>query len=587
MFVIGFTKKFSYMTLIKIILCAALFFATESAFAATLSLTPATGVYTSGTTFTARVMVNTSGEVINAADGTLTFNPKEITVVGVSKGTIFNLWTAEPSYSNAQGTITFSGGSPTGYTGSNGTVINITFRAHTAGSPRVSFSGGSVLAADGKGTNVLTKMNGGSYTIAAAGSTPEPEEIEYVAPANTPDAPKVQSATHPDTAKWYTERTAELSWELPSGVIAVRTLLDESPSSIPTKVYDSPISSLSLSDLEEGVSYFHIQFKNADGWGKVTHYRLAVDTQKPLSFEIALLEHADLSNPIQTLQLKAQDEASKVRRFLIQLDGAEPYEYSDTSGSSTVQLQTLQPGHHSVIIEAFDEAGNSVISTFSFDILAFDKPQFTEYPSEINEQVIPVIKGITRPDAKVKVTLMQTGLGVSTASAAKEYEIQSGANGEFVFIPDGRLSLGVYELTAVAFDQYGAQSDVSEPIRIAVQQPGYIKLGTFMVSVLSIVVPLFALSALLIFGTWFLLIRIRNLKKGVTRETKEALAILGTEFDALRSQLSTQKAALENGRKTKKLTKAEAELFDTLSSALSSSLKRVEKEIGDVEDLVD
>ena len=568
-------------TYIKLVIIGLLLFCGVTVHAATLSLTPGTGVYTAGSTFTARVVVNTSGDPINAADGTLSFNPKEITVVGVSKGSIFTLWTAEPSYSNANGTITFSGGSPTGYTGSNGTVISVTFKVNSAGSPRVNFSDGSVLAADGKGTNVLTAMNGGAYTISAADVVPEPETIEYIAPANTPSAPIIESSTHPDSTAWYTQKTASLRWKLPEGVTAVRTLLDEHSGSIPTKVYDTPINEITIDDLEEGVSYFHIQFKNAEGWGKVAHYRLAVDTQKPTAFEIALPEQADLSNPIQTLLLKTEDATSKVKRFLVQLDGKDPYEFIDETGSSTLTLPSLEPGHHTAIIEAFDEAGNSIISTFSFSILAFDKPQFTEYPSEINEQVIPVIKGITRPNAKVRVTLAPVG------AAAKYYEVMSGANGEFVFSPEARLPLGVYELTAVAIDQYGAQSDVSDTIRIAVQQPGFIQLGGLLVSVLSVIVPLAALCALLFLLGTYLLARMRSLKRGVSREAQEATAMLASEFSKLQKELAAQKAQLEGARKTKKLTKAESTLFETLAQALQASQKRVEKEIGDVEDLVD
>jgi hypothetical protein len=571
----------SIATLLKILFVFSLFTIAISAHAATLSLTPDTGVYTAGNTFSARVVVNTGGDSINAADGTLSFNPQEITVVSVTKGSIFNLWTAEPTFSNSNGTISFSGGSPTGYKGSGGTVISITFRAKAAGAPKVSFKSGSVLAADGRGTNVLTSMNGGSYTIAAAGTTPEPEEIEYVAPANTPAAPKIESSTHPDSSKWYTLKTAELSWSVPSGVTAVRTLLDESPSGVPTKVYDTPINSITLPDLDEGVSYFHIQFKNADGWGKVAHYRLAVDTEKPSRFDIALSEGADLSNPVQTLVFTTEDSGSKVKRFLVQLDGGEPFELIDETGSSTFALPSLAPGHHTTIIEAFDEAGNSIISTFSFGILAFDKPQFTEYPSEINEEVIPVIKGITRPNSKVQVTMTKVGASPET------YDVQSGENGEFVFIPNGRLTQGVYELTAVAIDQYGAQSDISDMVKIAVQEPGFIRLGGFLVSVLSVVMPLLALTALLIFGVWFLLIRMRLLKRGVGREAEEALSMLRSEFASLEKELENQKEVLLSARKTKKLTKAEADLIETLRGALSASKKKVEKEIGDVEDLVD
>ncbi len=58
-------------------------------------------------------------------------------------------------------------------------------------------------------------------------------------------------------------------------------------------------------------------------------------------------------------------------------------------------------------------------------------------------------------------------------------------------------------------------------------------------------------------------------------------------FASLRAELTHQKGILESGRKTKKLTKAEADLFDVLTSALKNSEKRVQKEITDVEDLVE
>src|SRR3990167_2971187 len=157
--------------------------------AATLSLSPSTGVYTTGSTFTARVIVNTEGKPINAAEGTVKFNPAEITVVSVNRtGSIFNLWVTEPTFSNSAGTISFSGGMPSGYTGSAGTIFNITFRTTNASNAKVNITNGSVLANDGMGTNVLSSMNGGSYTISAASVSPAPEVVEYVAPANTTGA---------------------------------------------------------------------------------------------------------------------------------------------------------------------------------------------------------------------------------------------------------------------------------------------------------------------------------------------------------------------------------------------------------------
>lgn len=570
------------------VLCICFFSFAQVALAATLSVSPATGVYTAGQTFSVKIVVNTSGSAINAADGTLKFNPSEVSVVSVAKGSIFGLWTADPAFSNTAGTITFSGGSPTGYTGAAGTVISATLRAKTAGSPKLSFSSGSVLAADGRGTNVLTKMNGGAYTISAEASSPDAEVIvEYVPPANTPSAPVVTSTTHPDTSKWYTSKTAELVWRLPSGVTAMRTLLDGNGVSVPTKVYDTPTTAITLRDLSEGVQYFHLQFKNEDGWGKVTHYKLATDGEKPASFDIVLADGSDVSNPQQTLSLKVVDASSKVRRFRIQIDGTDAFEFIDEQGSATVKLPALEPGHHTTIIEAFDEAGNSIVSSFSFDITAFEKPRFTEFPYEINEQVIPVIKGVSKPRAKVEVSLTKLGLGVAETEAVTRKEVTANDSGEFVFIPDGKLTLGVYELTAFATDEHGARSEVSDPITVAVQQPGYLKIGTMVISFLSVLIPLFALSALLIFLVWFGYMRLRSLKKGVSREAREAHKMLSGEFAKLKVVIADERETLLGLRKTKKLTKAEDELFKALEEAMGASEKRVQKEIVDVESLVE
>lgn len=564
--------------LFVLLMSATVFFVSAAlAHAASLGLTPATGVYQAGGTFTVNVFVNTNGQAVNAAEGTLNFNPNQLSVVSVNRSSsIFNLWVTEPTFSNSAGTVSFSGGLPSGYTGSRGTIMSVTFRAAGAGTARVSFGQGSVLANDGRGTNVLTAMNGGSYTIQAQSAAPEPEIIEYVAPANTPAAPVITSSTHGDPDAWHSETTAELSWTLPAGVTAVRTLLNDNPTSVPTRVYEDPISSITLEDLEQGVQYFHLQFQNADGWGRVTHYRLAVDSERPTALEISLPEDADLANPIQTLVLTAEDATSEVLRFSVKVDDAGPYEFIKRTATSTLTLEPLDPGYHSIIIEAFDEAGNSTISTFSFTILSFDRPIFTEYPTEINEEVIPVIKGLTRPNATVDVILRRVG------GEPSMYTVTSDDEGVFTFIPEGTFTSGVYELTAQATDAYGAQSEVSGPIRIAVQQPGYLRIGSVLISVLSVIVPLILLVFALIIGTWYLFVYLRRFRKRVRVESAEALEILHREFSNLQNTLRNQEAALQESRKTKKLTKAESEVIETLDRALQQSQRTVEKEIEDV-----
>lgn len=571
-----------YKFLLSILIAfASLFILPKLSLAATLSVSPATGVYSAGSTFSARVIVNTTGQSINAAEGTLTFNPQELTVVSVDRaGSIFNLWVTEPAFSNTAGTINFSGGMPSGYIGASGSIFNVTFRTKTANTARVSLADGSVLANDGKGTNVLTSMGGGTYTIQAPSTSPTPEVIEYVAPANTPAAPKVSSGTHSDSSLWYTKKVADLSWDLPSGITSVRTLLDKSAASVPTKVYDNPIKNINLTDLPEGVSYFHVQFKNADGWGKITHYRIAVDSVKPESFEISLAEKSDLANPSQTLALNAKDETSGVNRYMVRVDNSDAYEYLDKEDSGLITLAALPPGYHSVSIEAFDKAGNSIIQNFSFTTTAFSKPLFTEYPSELNENVIPVIRGTTRPNAKVEVSVTKVG------SEPTLYNLVADKEGIFTLIPEGTFTMGVYELTAKASDEFGAVSEVSDTVRIAVQQPGYIRIGSILVSVLSVVIPLLAMLVLLIAASWFLWAYLRRFRKKISIESGEVAAILSKEFQTLFSELGIQRESLEGSKRTKKLTPAEEHVFKTLYESLKGAQSRVEKEVADVERLV-
>lgn len=557
-----------------------LFFALPAA-AATLQMSPATGVYTINSTFTARVTVSSDGKSINAAEGELIFNPSELQVISVNRSTsVFNLWVTEPSFSNSAGTISFSGGSPTGYTGNGGTVFTVTFKSLRAGTPRINFSTGSVLANDGKGTNVLTSMAGGTFTVEAVASVPAAEVVEYVAPAYTPAAPAITSATHIN-GEWSAEKVARLQWSLPPDVLAVRTLLDSSPSSIPTKVYDDPISTITLDDLPEGKSYFHLQLQNDEGWGKVSHFGLFVDSNKPKNLTVALPENADLSNPVQSLVVKSDNEGSPLAKFLVRIDDEQPQEFLNKDESGILVLPPLKPGRHTVIVEAFDAAGNSEIATYSFTLDAFAAPVFTDFPREISEEVIPVLRGHTRSNAEVFVKIGRVG------ADAAVYPVRADNEGLFTFIADSRLSQGVYEVRASAVDENGAQSLESDVLRIAVQQPGYVRIGTLLISVLSIVVPTIGLLALTILSCLWLLWSIRRFRGRVTTESKEVSTKLAEEFMALDAIILDGRKKLAAAKRTKQLTNLEEEIFDSLQSSLTSARMKLAKEAKDVEEVVD
>jgi hypothetical protein len=143
----------------------------------------------------------------------------------------------------------------------------------------------------------------------------------------------------------------------------------------------------------------------------------------------------------------------------------------------------------------------------------------------------------------------------------------------------------VYEISAEATDTYGAQSARSDSQRIAVQEPGYVRIAGQFVDAMSVIVPLLLLAVLLVLGMWYLLFVFRRFKGSVRVESVEALDILHREFSNLQVILRNQESTLQSSRKAKKLTKAESEMIEVIDKALQTSQRTVEKEIQDVTQL--
>src|SRR3989344_725289 len=175
---------------------------------ATLFISPSSGAYRTGELFSVLVSVNTGGQAINAASAVVNFDNArlDITSIGYAQS-IFNLWTDEPKFSNAAGTARFSGGLPNpGFIGSSGSVLRITFKPKAAGQAPVVFSSGSVLANDGKGTNILDAMRGALFTITSAVEKPS---APAPAPAAKPVFEEVEKPLAPPTiTEWPKELEA-------------------------------------------------------------------------------------------------------------------------------------------------------------------------------------------------------------------------------------------------------------------------------------------------------------------------------------------------------------------------------------------
>ena len=346
----------------KFFLFLILFLIPLSVFAAgaTLSILPATGEFTVGQTVKTTIFVHSGGNAINAAEATLNFPSDLLRVASISKAnSIFSLWAVEPSFDNAKGTISFAGGTTKPFIGSSGEALSVVFHVKKSGLASLALNGARTLLADGLGTDVFGSSQGASWKLMAA--APQP-----VIPATgLPLAPTIWSSTHPDENKWYSNKNPKFSWTLSPDVDAVKLLYDQFSDSQPTLLYSPPISERELGGVQDGIWYFHIQFRNGKGWGETAHFRVQIDTEPPEPFVIQFLDGKRTVKARPRINFASADKLSGIDRYEMKIDSGEWQEASYI-------LPTQEPGEHLIILRAFDRAGNMTEAQDTFTVVRAD-----------------------------------------------------------------------------------------------------------------------------------------------------------------------------------------------------------------------
>jgi len=318
---------------------------------ASIYLSPSTGTFHLGSTFDVSIFVNTGGNDVNTMKINLKFDPQKIQVASPVGGkSIISVWVSQPSYSNIDGILTFQGGVPTpGFNTSSGLISTITFRAITPGLVAISVQDSSnVLLNDGKGTDILSSTGRGLYDI--------------VMPP--PEGPKVFSSSHPDQNKWYKDNNPIIQWEQEGSATDFSYSIDKDFRGFPDNISEGLGHSVSYTDLEDGIWYFHIKAKKGEVWGGVTHFITNIDTTPPavfgLELETSLASIISTGNPI--ISFITTDALSGIDHYElknINLSAIKEIEHVDffVEVISPFRL-SLDGGTYNTIVRAFDKAGN-------------------------------------------------------------------------------------------------------------------------------------------------------------------------------------------------------------------------------------
>ncbi|MEW5805157.1 MAG: hypothetical protein AB1721_00275 [Patescibacteria group bacterium] len=551
--------------------------------AATLYFSPAFGSYPVSSNLNLSVYVSSPDESINAVSGIVSFPSDKLEVISLSKtGSIINLWVQEPNYSNSTGQINFEGVilNP-GYTGAAGKIISLQLRAKNPGLSLVNFSSGSVLANDGLGTNVLTSLGRAELNLQGATAPSGPGEIDTpsVNPS-TPAAPEIVSKTHPDPNKWYANANPEFSWQLTKDATAIRLLYDNYSRSVPSVVYQPPISEKSLSEIKDGVYYFHAQQKNSNGWGGISHFRFQIDTVAPeLSAEF--LGSKEKSSPRPKLKLAGSDSLSGIDYFLITIDAQEGLKVpAEELDNGVYQFPVLAPGENGILIQVFDRAGNLTSLAEKIYVEPIALPIITDYPKELEAGQAMVIKGGSLPGAKVVFKFEKGG------QVLGEQAVQADPFGNFVFVYHDKVESGVYRFSAKTVDSDGAESFYTEPVAIAVSPGTFSRMGLFLVNAFGVVAAIVSLLAVCLISFWYLKHKLSVWRLNLAKEVKEVESVLAKEFYRLQLEVQKQIKVLEQAKTKRELTKEETELIEKLKLHLAMAEKTVKKEIQDIKDKI-
>lgn len=366
---------------ISFLLCLFFVYASQ-VFAADVGISPSSGTYSVGQSFTVTIQTNPQGKSVNAVETQLSFDNTKLSVTNVSKtGSVFSLWTTEPTYSNTAGTITFGGGSPTPFS-SRSNLVSVTFKVLKEGTAAVSVASASVLAADGLGTNVYTGPANASFTISAP-TTPTPtpvtptptpkDEPQDTVDENTdaaitfgdpPRPPEAGSTVFLDPEIWYATKVGVFTWEVPFDVDSLALDIATSSEYDPETEYDPPINQLSLSPelLVDGVQYLTMQYKNQVGWGGILHRKLLIDTLAPEVFTINV-RAGNSPSAFPQLTFEAKDVTSGIKKYELSIANSEPIEITPDEAKIGYLLKDLEDGTYTVKVVAFDFAGNKTEST--------------------------------------------------------------------------------------------------------------------------------------------------------------------------------------------------------------------------------
>ena len=146
-----------------------------------------------------------------------------------------------------------------------------------------------------------------------------------------------------------------------------------------------------------------------------------------------------------------------------------------------------------------------------------------------------------------------------------------------------QLTEGAYDMWALAEDVRGAKSELGKKHSVIVRQRAFLKIGSILISYLTIFVSLISLVFLLAATLWYGWHKLNKLKKRLKKDVASAGETVHAAFDALREDVREKIGILEKTQSKRELTKEERKILVQLKDDLTAAEKYIKKEIDRIE----
>lgn len=312
----------------------------QSAHAATAIVTLAgpAGMIRTGDVFPVEVRVDSNGAFINAVEATIQYSPAAVTIERVGREeSPLTLWPEEPTIDTRAGTVRFTGGRPGGFLASHAVVATLYVRA-TGGSTAIltpDVAKTALYLNDGLGTRMAVDIVPSNLTI-----------TDSLVQGIT-----LSSTTHPTTDFWSASGNIVVQWTPKEGA-TYSYILDTNIATVPDESPEPVVGERRYEQLADGVYYFTIKERNADGsWSAVMQRRFLIDSTPPEQFSITPLDPKTVSGAA-LISWAASDATSGIAAYTLKVNGR-----IEGAVTSPLALRPVWRGK-TLTVTAKDQSGN-------------------------------------------------------------------------------------------------------------------------------------------------------------------------------------------------------------------------------------